>query len=146
VAVWLHSDDFPDLRISNKRILKNWINCVIQSFGKATGEINIIFLNDEKLLEINKNYLKHDFYTDVITFDYSTKKFVSGDIYLSVDRIEDNYVIHKTDFNKECLRVIIHGVLHLLELKDKAKDEKEMMRKEENRHLDSVKAALIFSK
>jgi probable rRNA maturation factor len=146
VAVWLHSDKYPQLKITNKRILKSWVKNSVDSYDKVTGNINIIFLDDVELLEMNKRYLNHDFYTDVITFNYNEGNFISGDIYISVDRVADNARIHKTAFNDECLRVVIHGILHLLGLTDSSEKGKERMRSEESRLLVDVKATLIFSK
>jgi rRNA maturation RNase YbeY len=96
-----------------------------------SGEITIVFCIDDYLLEINKTYLNHDFYTDIITFDYSGNDFVSGDLFISVDRVKDNAESFSVSFDNELKRVIYHGVLHLCGYKDKTeKDEKEMREKE----------------
>jgi probable rRNA maturation factor len=96
-----------------------------------SGEITIVFCTDDYLLEINKTYLNHDFYTDIITFDYSGNDFVSGDLFISVDRVKDNAESFSVSFDNELKRVIYHGVLHLCGYKDKTeKDEKEMREKE----------------
>jgi probable rRNA maturation factor len=96
-----------------------------------SGEITIVFCIDDYLLEINKMYLNHDFYTDIITFDYSGNDFVSGDLFISVDRVKDNAESFSVSFDNELKRVIYHGVLHLCGYKDKTeKDEKEMREKE----------------
>ena len=96
-----------------------------------SGEITIVFCTDDYLLEINKTYLNHDFYTDIITFDYTMNGVISGDLFISVDRVKDNAESFSVSFDNELKRVIYHGVLHLCGYKDKTeKDEKEMREKE----------------
>ena len=102
---------------------------------KKLFEINYIFLDDNKILEINKKFLNHNYYTDIISFDNSDDKFISGDIYISIDRVKENALEQKTSFNEELPRVIIHGVLHLLGFKDKSPKEKKEMREKENQAL-----------
>ena len=97
-------------------------------------------------MEINKKYLDHDFFTDVITFDFSKHNQVSGDIFISVDRVAENSHSLTVEFNQECLRVMVHGILHLIGFRDSSDNEKAFMRSKEDLHLESVKGALIFSK
>lgn len=127
-----YSENIPFV-LKNKRIIKNWLFQVIESEGKKTGEINIIFCSDDYLLEINKQYLTHDFFTDIITFDYTTDDIINGELYISIDRVKENAEKYLEIFDKELKRVMVHGILHLLGYKDKTpKQEKEMRQKEES--------------
>lgn len=98
----------------------------------SCGDINFILCNDDYLLEINKEFLKHDFYTDIITFDYSVNKTISGDLYISLERIRENAELYDSSFIEELVRVMIHGILHLVGYKDKTKSETKIMREKEN--------------
>ncbi len=123
--------------LPNKLFLKKWIAEVIELENKKRGEINYIFCNDNYLLQINKQYLKHDTLTDIITFDYTqdNKGLISGDIFISIDRVKENSKVLQIPFSKEIHRVMIHGVLHLLGYKDKSKAEKALMRQREDNSL-----------
>ncbi len=134
MGVLFHSDGVG-FSISNPEKLNAWIIKCLSSFNKNCGEINVIFCNDDYLLSINKTYLNHDYYTDIITFDYSKSESVSGDLYVSVTRVKDNAKKLNLEFNDELYRVIVHGVLHLCGLKDKTKQEKENMRAKEDEML-----------
>ena len=118
----------------NKKTGK-WIEQVIASHGHTTGDIGYLFCSDNKILEINKQYLQHDYYTDIITFDYSEDKEVSGDMFISVETVNSNAKLFDVDYEEELLRVIIHGILHLCGYKDETDEEKETMRKLENEAL-----------
>lgn len=118
-----------------RTILKQWIKTIVENNKKEVGEISYIFCSDEQLLEINKEFLNHDYYTDIITFDYSETDVVSGDLFISIERIKDNAKTLKTSYQEELHRVIIHGVLHLLGYKDKTEEESENMRKLEDESL-----------
>jgi len=121
----------------NIRILKNWIRQVILKEQHTLGELNFIFCNDEYLHNINVAYLQHDTYTDIITFDNSDKKHnIEGDIFISVERVQENAQKLKIDFETELHRVMIHGILHLLGYKDKSPKEKKQMRAKENEYLE----------
>jgi len=100
--------------------------------GKRLGEISIVFCSDDYLLAVNKSHLNHDYYTDIITFDYSEDDEISGDLMLSIDRIKDNAKTHNQLFFNELIRVIIHGHLHLIGFKDKTKEESLIMRNQED--------------
>ncbi len=115
-----------------------WIENTVQNENNRVGEINVIFCSDEHLLTMNIEHLKHDFYTDIITFDYSDKDIVSGDLFISKERVEDNANKFKESFEKEIHRVIIHGVLHLLGYNDKTEKEQKQMREKENFYLDKL--------
>ena len=122
-------------KIKNKVILKKWISEVISKKKRKTGNITFIFCSDNFLLNINKQYLNHDTFTDIITFDYSEeniKQAISGDVFISIDRVRENAVMYSKSFENELHRVIIHGILHLLGYTDKTKIAKEGMTKQEN--------------
>src|ERR1043165_7674844 len=128
--------------LKNKTILKKWIESVIKKHKRKTGEISFAFCPDEFLLNMNRQYLDHDTYTDIITFDYSKedpKQPVSGEIFISIDRVKDNAEKFNKSFENELHRVIIHGVLHLLGFGDKTKKAKEEMRKQEDICLQALK-------
>lgn len=119
--------EMPDIK---KDKLIAWINNIITSYSKEIGEINITFCNDEKLRKINRESLNHDYYTDIITFDYCVGDLVSGDIFISICRVNENAETFKTG-NNEVLRVIAHGILHLLGFKDDNKYNIAEMREQE---------------
>ncbi len=123
--------------LKQKLFLKKWIADVIALENKKIGAINYIFCNDSYLLQINLEYLKHDTLTDIITFDYTqdSKGYISGDIFISIDRVQENAKELKILFEKELNRVMIHGVLHLLGYKDKSKAQKAIMRQKEDNSL-----------
>ena len=112
-----------------------WIENTIRSENKKAGDISFIFCSDDYLLEVNKEYLNHDYYTDVITFDYVEENIISGDIFISIDRIKENADEFKVSFSDELNRIMIHGVLHLLGYKDKTADEKQLMTTKEDKYL-----------
>lgn len=132
--IYFHSQEvkFPKIE---KQKTKNWIKKVISCENKLAGNINIIFCSDDYLLNINKEYLKHNYYTDVITFDYCENTIISGDIFISLDRIKENANEEKTEYQEELKRVIIHGVLHLIGYNDKENDERNEMRMAEDKYL-----------
>lgn len=113
-----------------------WINHTIDTEGCELSNINYIFCSDEYLHQVNVDYLQHDYYTDIITFDNSEEEgLIEGDLFISIDRVEDNAVQQKTVFHVELKRVIIHGVLHLLGYNDKTDEERNLMREKENAYL-----------
>lgn len=121
--------------LKSRTKIKQWIKQIIESKGKKTGNITYIFCDDEYLLEVNKQYLQHDYYTDVITFDYVENDLISGDIFISTDRVRENALAFGSSETEELHRVIIHGALHLLGLKDKSEKEASQMRQAENEAL-----------
>ncbi|HAR38497.1 MAG: rRNA maturation RNase YbeY [Bacteroidetes bacterium GWD2_45_23] len=131
MAVSFHSEnvDFPPIK---KRATANWIKTVAENHGRRVGEISYLFCDDAKILEINRQYLQHDFYTDIITFDYSENNVISGDISISLDTVRSNSQKYQTEFTDELNRVIIHGILHLCGLDDHSNSEQEAMRIAEN--------------
>ena len=120
-----------ELVIQNKPDYVDWINRVIISEGFSVGQIDYIFCSDEYLLELNKEYLNHDTFTDIITFDYTDGKIISGDIFISTDRVEDNARKFDVEFLSELRRVMSHGILHLAGFGDKSIEEKKIMREKE---------------
>ncbi|MFA7081000.1 MAG: rRNA maturation RNase YbeY [Bacteroidales bacterium] len=124
--------------LSKKNKIKSWIKSEVEKRGMKVGDISYIFCKDEYLLNINKTYLNHDYFTDIISFDYSDKDKVSGDLFISIDRVLDNSKSLNQEFEQELFRVIIHGVLHLLGLKDKTEKEEKEMRKAEEKCLKSL--------
>ena len=112
-----------------------WIKAVLATYKKRLGEVGYMFVDDEKILEINKEYLQHDYYTDVITFDYNENDIVNGDIVISLDTVRTNAEKFGKTFDDELHRVIIHGILHLCGLHDKAPGEREQMEKAEHKAL-----------
>ena len=116
----------------SKRLLKAWIKEFVSNHGKKVGELAFIFCSDEKILEVNQNFLQHDYYTDIITFDYCEGEIVSGDIFISVERVAENATYHNTEYNAELLRVLAHGVLHLIGFQDKSPKKKKEMTENED--------------
>lgn len=120
-------------RISNKNNLKKWITYIIEKeFKKSVGDINFYFTDDSEILEINKKYLAHNYYTDIITFNYCTENSISGDIVISVDTVKSNAKDYNLIFENELHRVIIHGILHLLGFDDSTEEQKKEIREKEN--------------
>ncbi len=124
-----------DFYLENKDKISNWIAKTIESEGCELIEISYIFCNDEYLLEKNIKFLNHDTLTDIISFDYSVGKQISGDIFISIERVRENAKLYKSDFLSELHRVIIHGVLHYCGYKDKNKLDAKLMREKENKYL-----------
>jgi probable rRNA maturation factor len=124
-------------KLKNRVNIKNWIRSILETEHKKSGDIAYVFCTDTYLLEMNKHYLKHDTLTDIITFDYSEKGFLSGDIFISIDRVKENAVSFNTTFDAELGRVMAHGVLHLSGYKDKTPDDKKEMRAKEDYYLTS---------
>lgn len=124
-----------DFQINKAESISNWLAQTAENENKLIGNINYIFCDDQYLLKKNKDYLKHDTLTDIITFDYSKEDTLSGDIFISVERVKENAVIFAQPFQEELKRVMVHGLLHLLAYKDKTEDEAKIMRKKENFYL-----------
>ena len=118
-----------------------WIKAVAQTYGRKVGEVGYMFVNDEKILEINNEYLGHDYYTDIITFDYDEGDVVNGDIVISLDTVRTNAEMFGKAYEDELYRVIIHGILHLCGLNDKGPGEREIMEKAENKALEMKNGA-----
>jgi len=129
--ILFHSE--TSFKLSSKKQYKTWITELVLSKGKKVGDIHYIFCHDEHLLNINQQFLQHDNYTDIITFDYSEKETISGDIFISIERVKENAEIFQRPFKEELLRVLSHGILHLIGYNDKTEEEKKAMREEEEK-------------
>ena len=127
--------DVKPITLQEKKVVKNLIAALFNLEGKALKEINYIFCSDEYLLEINKSFLQHDYYTDIITFDLSENVETVGEVYISIDRVQENCKVHLTGLREELVRVILHGALHLIGYKDKRKSEITIMREKEEYYL-----------
>jgi rRNA maturation RNase YbeY len=132
ISFYYEQIELPDL---NYNQLSRWLKSILRHHRKKLGNISFIFCSDLYLLEINIKFLNHDYLTDIITFDYVEGDTISGDIYISVDRVLENSVIFHSGYNEECKRVIVHGLLHLLGNKDETPMEREIMRKLEDQFL-----------
>ena len=122
----------PDIK---KRATTAWIKAVASTYGKKVGEVGYLFVNDEKILEVNREYLSHDYYTDIITFDYSEGDTINGDLVISLDTVRTNADLFGKAYEEELHRVIIHGILHICGINDKAPGEREIMEEAENKAL-----------
>ncbi|CEJ67868.1 rRNA maturation RNase YbeY [Chryseobacterium oranimense] len=130
---------YENLQESVNTDYQKWLEDIILSEGKKPGEINYIFCDDEYLLKINQDYLQHDYYTDIITFDYVKGKTISGEIFVSLQRISDNASTLSRDYEEELKRVLAHGILHLAGYKDKTEEEEKEMRRMEDLYLSKYK-------
>jgi len=131
---------FEDVEIPNLQapILIDWLSTVCIEEGKFLDEVNLIFCSDEYLLKMNVEYLQHDYYTDIISFDYCEANRILGDLFISKDRVLDNADQNNVTFNLELQRVIVHGVLHLCGYKDKSEEELKLMRSKEDYYLSKI--------
>ena len=127
-----------DFKIEDEHRLENWIKTIVADKGFEIGEINYIFCDDSYLLKLNIEFLQHDTLTDIISFDNTMGKLISGDIFISVERVSDNAKDFKVSFDDELHRVMIHGVLHYLGFKDKNEEDKKEMRRQENLALERL--------
>lgn len=125
--------------LKNRMLLKRWVKVVLENKGKKLGNLYFILCDDDFLLKINRQFLKHDYYTDIITFDYTEDGIIAGDLFISIDRVRDNATALQVSEHEELMRVMIHGVLHLLGLKDKSDEEAKQMRKAEEECLELLK-------
>lgn len=126
-----------DYNLKNKLKVKNWVKTILEAERKVAGDITYIFCNDDYLGSMNEKYLKHNTLTDIITFDYSEKGKLSGDIFISIERVKENAESFNTTFSAELGRVMAHGVLHLSGYKDKSAEDKKVMRGKEDLYLAS---------
>ncbi len=124
--------------------LASWIEDVAIAHDRAVGTLTYVFCNDEYILDVNRTYLHHDYYTDIITFDYSNSRRVSGDMVISLDTVRTNAEQLGRDYDEELLRVVIHGVLHLCGINDKGPGEREIMEQHENEALARISPTMIL--
>ena len=126
------------MRMENKKMLYRWVTKIIESEKKSVGRISIVLCSDDYLLEMNKKFLSHNYYTDIITFDYTEGKTISGELYISVDRVKENAPKFKESFQNELYQVMAHGILHLCGYNDKTEAEVKQMRRKENQKLKLI--------
>lgn len=123
----------------NARRVARWIRAVAAEYGYSVGNINYLLCNDEQILAVNREFLQHDYYTDVITFDYTTARCLNGDIFISLDTVRSNAEMVGATFDHELLRILIHGVLHLTGQADKTPETKAEMTRKEEKALDLIR-------
>ena len=129
-----HNEDCVFL-FKNKALNNKWLKLVAESEIRKIGDIAIIFCSDNYILDVNVKYLQHDYFTDIITFDYCEGKTLSGDLFISIDSVRENAVLYGSEFPEELNRVIVHGVLHLIGYDDHTEEEQKKMREKENYYL-----------
>ncbi len=134
MAIRFFSDNIS-FRLDGKRAISQWLKRVVAEEGKQCGDLNYIFVSNEKILEINQQFLQHDYYTDIITFENSTGNTISGEMYISIDSVQTNAKDYHVDFYNELLRVMVHGILHLCGYDDKMKNEQQRMRALETKYM-----------
>ena len=134
MAIAIYSEEV-ELPAINQEAVSSWVREVTKTYGKKTGDISYIFCSDEKILEVNRQYPQHDYYTDIITFDYTEGNKISGDLFISLDTVKTNSDTFHTPYNEELHRTIIHGILHLCGINDKGPGEREIMEANENKAL-----------
>lgn len=122
-----------------KRETTAWIKAVAAQYGRKVGEVGYMFVDDEKILDINREYLQHDYYTDIITFDYDEGETINGDLVISLDTVRTNAEQFGKTYDEELRRVIIHGILHLCGINDKGLGEREIMEEAENKALNMLR-------
>ncbi|MBO4634137.1 MAG: rRNA maturation RNase YbeY [Bacteroidales bacterium] len=132
ISYYCEDISFP---FKEKRFTSRWLKAVATAEKKQVGDISIIFCSDNYLLDINKQYLQHDYYTDIITFDYCEGSTLSGDLFISIDSVRENASFYGVSFEEELNRVMVHGVLHLIGYDDHTEDDIAMMRAKENQYL-----------
>ena len=126
----------PDIR---RRLTSQWVKQVAQSYGRKVGEVAYVFVDDAEILRVNRQYRQHDYYTDIITFDYCEGDTISGDLFISLDTVRSNAAELGVPYGQELRRVIIHGILHLCGINDKGPGEREIMEAAENKALEAWK-------
>lgn len=123
-------------KLKDKALNNKWLKMVAASELRKIGDINIIFCSDNYILDVNMKYLQHDYFTDIITFDYCEKDILSGDLFISIDSVQENALFYGTEFPEELNRVMVHGVLHLIGYDDHTEEDIKTMRSKENYYLD----------
>ena len=121
-----------ELPIFNQLAVNEWIKQVARNHNRVVGPLTYIFSSDDRIIEVNRQFLNHDYFTDIITFDYSSHKRISGDMFISLDTVKSNAELFQRAYNEELMRVVIHGVLHLCGINDKGPGEREIMEAHEN--------------
>lgn len=124
-----------NFKFNRRRLTSQWLKFTAESEIKRIGQVNIIFCSDNYILDINQKYLQHDYFTDIITFDYCEGKTLSGDLFISVDTVRENAIFYGTEFDDELNRVIVHGLLHLIGYDDHSVEDQKTMRSKEDYYL-----------
>ncbi|MDD6052492.1 MAG: rRNA maturation RNase YbeY [Bacteroidales bacterium] len=124
-----------NFKFNRRRLTSQWLKFTAESEIKRIGQVNIIFCSDNYILDINQKYLQHDYFTDIITFDYCEGKTLSGDLFISVDTVRENAIFYGTEFDDELNRVIVHGLLHLIGYDDHSEEDQKTMRSKEDYYL-----------
>ena len=140
MAITFHTEDC-NYNLKRRRDISSWIRSAAQEEGYKTGDIAVVLCSDEHILKINNEYLQHNYYTDIITFDYSENGTISGDLIISIDTVKSNAVKFGAEFIDELHRVIIHGIMHLCGYKDKNEADAKTMRAKENYYLSKFNKA-----
>ena len=136
IAFYAEETQLPAVR---QEAVREWVRTVARSYGKKVGDISYIFCSDEKILAVNREFLQHDYYTDIITFDYTSGSKIAGDLFISLDTVRTNAEQFAASYEEELHRTIIHGILHLCGINDKGPGEREIMEAAENRALDLLR-------
>lgn len=131
--------DGVEMPAIDTRLVELWLDKVAESHGRTVGELTYIFCDDQKILEVNRQFLNHDYFTDIITFDYCRGRRLRGDMFISLDTVSSNSQLVNAKYDTELLRVIVHGVLHLCGINDKGPGEREIMEMHENNALEMYK-------
>lgn len=129
-----YNQDTPFV-FKKKLFVKQWLRFVSESEVRRIGDVNIIFCSDNYILDVNLKYLQHDYFTDIITFDYCTDNILNGDLFISIDSVRENSIFYKTEFSDELDRVIVHGILHLIGYDDHTDKDRKTMRSKEDYYL-----------
>ena len=123
----------------DQRRVTRWVETVAATYARRVGDVNYVFVDDERVLEVNRQFLQHDYYTDIITFDYTQGRYLSGDLFISLDTVRSNAELVGTTYDEELMRVVIHGILHLCGINDKGPGEREIMEAAENKALERLR-------
>ena len=123
----------------DQRRVTRWVETVAATYARRVGDVNYVFVDDERILEVNRQFLQHDYYTDIITFDYTQGRYLSGDLFISLDTVRSNAELVGTTYDEELMRVVIHGILHLCGINDKGPGEREIMEAAENKALERLR-------
>lgn len=137
--LYIEFEDIDAPSFFNYERFNSWVDIIAEHYDRRVGKLSFIYCNDDKILEVNKQFLDHDYYTDVITFDYCRRNIISGDIYISVDTVLSNSVQFSTSFEEEFNRVFCHAILHLIGYKDKQDNDALEMRAQESKCLELLK-------
>ena len=137
MCIRFFNDDIQFI-LKNKRKISDWLRNIAKEESKTIGNLNFVFVSNEKILELNKKFLKHNDFTDIITFNNSSENDIAGEMYISIETVKENAKYYKVDFKEELYRVMVHGLLHLCGYKDDTENEQKEMRDLENKYLKEL--------